>query len=103
MMNRFDDIRPYNDDEVNGVIHSLIEDPGFMKIVEMLYPKQDVREKLIYLLKTITSVEEFQKKIIIHLLEETEKKTTSGISFSAMSNSEQMVIIFSFLSPRYYS
>lgn len=84
MMNRFDDIRPYNDDEVNGVIHSLIADPGFMKIVEMLYPKQDVREKLIYLLKTITSVEEFQKKIIIHLLEETEKKTTSGISFSAM-------------------
>ena len=60
-MNRFDDIRPYNDDEVNDAIHSLIADPGFMKIVEMLYPKQDEREKLIYLLKKNIEVEEFPK------------------------------------------
>lgn len=83
-MDNFDNIRPYNDNEINDTIKTLIADTEFLRIVEILYPQQDIREKIIQVLKDITSVEEFQTKITLPLLAQTEKNTTTGISFSAM-------------------
>ncbi len=83
-MENFDNIRPYYDNEINDAINILIADPGFLRIVERLYPQLTVRDNIIQILKGINTIEEFQTKITLPLLAQTEKNSTTGISFSAM-------------------
>ena len=37
----FEDIRPFYDEEVNGVISSLIQEEGFKRAVQFIMPEMD--------------------------------------------------------------
>ena len=37
----FEDIRPYNDDEINPALKRMIANPVFNKILEFIFPDQD--------------------------------------------------------------
>lgn len=80
----FDDIRPFNDDEVPAIVKSLLIDPTFVGILKKIYHKDEVVEQIKQLISNSKSIEEFQSKVVVPLLGVIEKQTTQGITFSAM-------------------
>lgn len=80
----FDDIRPFNDDEVPAIVKSLLKDPTFVGILKKIYHKDEVVEQIKQLISNSKSIEEFQSKVVVPLLGVIEKQTTQGITFSAM-------------------
>jgi len=88
-MTEFDDIRPYNKNEIPGAISELVSDPMFVSIVDRLYNQPGEKEGLLKLLSTIDNVDDFQEKIICPLLLYIEKISTNGITFSEVEQFHQ--------------
>lgn len=84
MNKAFEEIRPYEDHEVNSAVRQLANDPIFIGIIKKIYPQPGYAEKLVEVLSEVNSIEEFQVKIIVPLLNKIEAETTNGISYSAM-------------------
>jgi len=83
-MTDFDDIRPYDDDEIQGIIADLISDPMFINILGQLYPQQEENKFILQFLSSLDNVADLQSKIICPLLDKVEKISTNGISYSTM-------------------
>lgn len=87
----FDDIRPYNDSEVNGYVNLLLNDPEFNRIMstyifrdgnKMAYVKQ--------MLSGVQSIKELQGKFMYPLIEDLIlKPTTDGVTCSGLENLDQ--------------
>jgi hypothetical protein len=75
----FEDIRPYNDDEINPALNRLISDPFFRHIPDFFFPDQEF-EMIKRQLSLISSAHEFQEKFMYPLLQSIVKKTSFGFS-----------------------
>lgn len=80
----FDEIRPFNNDELQGAIASLLADERFMRLVNYLFPEKQIKEQMLYVFSTIDNIDDFQSKIILPLLNNIKKSTTNGITISTM-------------------
>jgi hypothetical protein len=82
MENRtFDDIRPFNDSEVQNAIQGLLNDEKFCRVLEKIsvfLPNINLREALL----SMTSVRKFQHEIIHALVTSVGKKTTTSLDLS---------------------
>jgi hypothetical protein len=83
MMN-FDEIRPFNNDELQGAIASLLADERFMRLVNYLFPEKQIKEQMLYVFSTIDNIDDFQSKIILPLLDNIKRTTTNGVTISTM-------------------
>jgi glycerol-3-phosphate O-acyltransferase len=78
MTDTFDDIRPYNDAEVDGVLNKLQQEPAFIQAVRFVFPNSEP-EDLMHLLGTIHTIAEFQGKIIAAAVKSIADKSTSAL------------------------
>jgi glycerol-3-phosphate O-acyltransferase len=78
MSDTFDDIRPYNDNEVDGVLTKLRQESAFIQAVRFVFPNIEP-EDLMHLLGTIHTVADFQGKIIAAAVKSIADKSTSGL------------------------
>ncbi|MGI9295043.1 MAG: 1-acyl-sn-glycerol-3-phosphate acyltransferase [Pseudomonadales bacterium] len=92
----FDDIRPYNDDEVEGVLQNLVKDPELLSSIQQFrYPgwpawsgfllRPLIRRHLSQQTKDVHSVHDFQmivKQYVRHMIEQT----MDGFSVSGAEN-----------------
>lgn len=79
----FEDIRPYNDEEIPEVISRLLEEPRLYEMMAWVYPslvKTDIQE----MFSEIKSVEDFQLNISGPVFKVVTQMTTSGLSFTNM-------------------
>ncbi|MFA9389477.1 MAG: 1-acyl-sn-glycerol-3-phosphate acyltransferase [Prolixibacteraceae bacterium] len=83
-MKHFDDIRPYTNDEIHGVLLQLVQDPMFVGLIGKLYPQPGEKELIIQNLQNFHTIEDLQSKFIIPFLEKIEKSSTKGLSYSTM-------------------
>ena len=86
--NNFDDIRPYRDDEVKNAIARILEEPLFYDVMAYVYPdlsRVDVHE----MMSEISTIKEFQEQISGPAFKEVAQKTTSGLTFTNMSDLEK--------------
>ncbi len=83
-MKNFDQIRPYNDDEIPSALTALASDPMFRDVVKYIYPEPEQSEKVLKTLPHIKTVDQFQTEIIYPLLKGIEKCSTSGVTCSTM-------------------
>lgn len=79
----FDEIRPYFDEEVPGVLRQLSQKPSFFVLMNYLFPDQS-GDEIVARFAEVTGVEEFQTKIIQHaiwrmLAESAEEITHEGL------------------------
>ena len=95
-MNQFDDIRPYNDDEVRPTIERLLSDPEFIDVVTRfrfpqlpsqldMFCRPIVRRTLSKKLQNINTVDDLQLYVegyVRRMIDET----TSGLSVSGEDN-----------------
>lgn len=81
----FDDIRPYADHEVQGVIHRIITKPSFKKLVLALFPERSF-ESIVAELQPITTVHQLQKHLIHHVVRAIIRKTITELTCRGMKN-----------------
>lgn len=76
-MNEFDDIRCYNDNEINPALVRLMDEKQFMKVVSTVYPllpKETIRQRLL----AYTNAYDFQKGFVVPFLKDLEANLTKG-------------------------
>jgi 1-acyl-sn-glycerol-3-phosphate acyltransferase len=81
----FEDIRPYTDSEVPVIIERLLRDETFFRVMSWIYPHAN-RESLSNLMRSVTSVREFQEKVSGPAFKVLEKHTTNGLGFENSHN-----------------
>jgi len=78
---QFDDIRPYNDDEVKPAIERLVRHPGFTGVLNYLFEGVNAAE-LTRKFREVRSVDQFQVLFSYHTVETIVKKSSAGLSYS---------------------
>ena len=103
----FNDMRPYNPDEIAGVVDELSQDPDFRAVVERTFPQPF--EAIIQKARSYTSLLELQKNFSYKLMKDLMDKLTKGTdmdagdldrngSYTFMSNHRDIVLDSGFLS-----
>ncbi|MCQ2973637.1 MAG: 1-acyl-sn-glycerol-3-phosphate acyltransferase [Bacteroidales bacterium] len=81
----FDQIRPFYDSEVHDAIERIVVEKGFRKTLEYFFPNAPI-DQTIQMLKSITTVRDFQEKFICVLVQAITKKYITKFSFSGIEN-----------------
>ncbi len=85
-ISEFDDIRPYNNDEIAEKINIVLNDPVFDEVLAYLYKTPKVIEKTRRQLLKITTVEQLQATFVKHLVELIVHSTTKGLTCSGLEH-----------------
>ncbi|MBQ8704097.1 MAG: 1-acyl-sn-glycerol-3-phosphate acyltransferase [Bacteroidales bacterium] len=85
MKDNFDDIRPYNDDELPEAMRRIADWDLFPQVIRFIYPNADIakeREKLL----SIRSVHQFQSTLMNDAIRRIIATTTSGFTHSGLQH-----------------
>ena len=77
----FEEIRPYRDEEVPGVMQELTQDADFLNLCSYFYPDQS-QEEIAARLRAMTTNLEFQSGVVYPAMQGVLAKTTSGFTSS---------------------
>ncbi len=83
----FDDIRPFEDSEVNQHIRLLLEDQNFQRILQFAFKDPAKIEQVKYMLSHVQTVKDLQFNFVYHLVEDLIlKPSTDGLTSSGLEN-----------------
>lgn len=83
----YDDIRPYQDHEVNHYLHVLLNDEIFTQVLAFIFREENKIAEVRKMLSEIRSINELQMKFMYPLIKEwIIEKTTSGVTYSGLEN-----------------
>lgn len=77
--NSFEDLRPYQDDEINPAMNRIADSPYFISLMSWLY-SGDVLQKKLSEFRNIQSVKEFQMRMMDSAIKSIVGKTTDGFT-----------------------
>lgn len=84
-MHEFDDIRCYDDQDVEMAIQRLLREPFFIKAVRFLHP--DWTEAMIKSeFSKIKTIRQFQQSVIYSTVDTVMKRTTNGVTHTGLEN-----------------
>ena len=81
----FEDIRPFNDNEINAALNRLTNYPQFKSVLKFLYPETE-HVKIITLLNNIHTAADLQSKFMRKLVFDVVEKTSTEFSVSGIEN-----------------
>ena len=84
-MSKFDTIRPFEDEEVNGALKSIAKHPMMKAMMQFTFPGRK-EEFWIDKFKEIHSIRDFQTQIIAQTVRQILEKSSEGLSFSGFEN-----------------
>ncbi|MBV5316079.1 MAG: glycerol acyltransferase [Prolixibacteraceae bacterium] len=83
----FDDIRPFNDSEVNQYLRLLLQDEGFQHILQFIFKDQAKIDQIKFMLAQVTTVKDLQLKFVYQLVEDLIlKRSTDGLTSSGLEH-----------------
>jgi len=83
----FDDIRPFNDSEVNEYINLLLKEEAFQHILQFIYQDQEKIEQAKLMLSQVNTVKDLQFKFVYQLVNDLIlKRSTDGLTSSGLEN-----------------
>jgi hypothetical protein len=83
----FDDIRPFNDSEVNQYLSLLLEDENFQHILKFLFTDQAKIDQIKFLLSNVHTIKDLQLKFVYQMVEDLIlKKSTDGLTYSGLES-----------------
>lgn len=80
----FDDIRPFNDDEVHDAIESLASSDGLKNALQYIMPNLDW-EQFVVAMRMCKTKDQFKTTLAYHAVMEIAKKTTFSLTISGRS------------------
>lgn len=84
----FNDIRPYNPDELPAVFDALLADPQFLAVIPQVFPGVSPGQ-FAALLRSCKTSQEVQLKLIYNLVGRIEQKCTAGVEFDSRAISPE--------------
>lgn len=84
----FDEIRCFNNEEVNGALERLINEKQFMKVLSTIYPllpKEVIKQRLL----GFHSNYDFQKEMVYPFLQYLEANMTKGIELNGLNKTDR--------------
>ncbi len=88
----FDDIRPFNDSEVNQYLRLLIEDKDFEYILQFIFKDQAKIDQVKVVLANIHTVKDLQLKFVYQLINDLIlEKSTDGLTSSGLESLDKNV------------
>ena len=94
MEQTFDNIRPYNPDELHDAFSRLINEPTFLALIQQFMPQIPVEHVRAQMLN-IPNATVFQKTFIVPLLNDIEAKHSKGITASGIDTIQQPALFVS--------
>ncbi len=85
MTEEFENIRSYNDNDLERVLTLLVKEPDFIRLIKFLYPSVPL-EAFLEKLHSCKNIRDFQLKIIQPYLQSILDGTSDGISSSGFEN-----------------
>lgn len=88
VISKFDDIRPYTDEESQKVYQMLAKHPSMIQLMRTVYPdysEQEVTEEL----RSYKRVDDFQRKFAYPGIRQIIARTSDGVSFSGFDKLEK--------------
>lgn len=85
LLPEFEDIRPYNDNEINSALNRLTNYPQFKSVLQFLYPENE-HSKIISLLNSIDTAADLQSKFMRNLVFGVVEKTSTAFTTSGLEN-----------------
>ena len=85
MNNKFDDIRPYYDEEIPAAMQRIASASAFPLLASFVFPGKDL-ESVRNLVRSISSISEFQFKVMYYANEQIIKKTITEFSYGGLEN-----------------
>ena len=82
---KFDDIRPYYDDEIEFAIERLLKDQQLKKAVSFMFPGKNW-EQLELMIRKLTNQRDFQQWVVNFIVIELLRRTVSKATFSGLEN-----------------
>lgn len=95
MSQDFEDIRPFHDEEVPGIIRQLLQEERFIKAVKYVLPEIDI-EDLSNKLKLYNSKDEFQAKVSAPMVWKMVNHSSTGVDgggFEALKEMESCTFV----------
>lgn len=83
-MEQFDDIRSFRDDEIEGAVKELLADEKFQTIIQRITSSEEEALKFREIMSSIKDIEALQTSISLRLLQNIEKMSSEGVSYSVM-------------------
>ena len=80
---KFDDIRPYRDDEIPAAMQRIVSDPLFPQVAKYVYPDRTVGEVRDILLGC-SNIYEFQTTVMKQVNEQVIAHTTDGLTYGGV-------------------
>lgn len=87
---KFDDIRPYNPDEVPAAMQRIAESDGFPIVASFVFPDQDIK-KLRTMVANLKTTEEFQSKVMAQFNEQVIKRSTTEFNVEGIDTLQKDV------------
>lgn len=83
--NNFEDIRPYNDSEVHDILQKVVSSDYFLNASKFAFPDTDP-SIIADLLLNISTIKDFQVKVMCSFMLKKIQETSSSLSFSGLDN-----------------
>ena len=87
---KFDDIRPYNPDEVPAAMQRIAESDGLPIVASFVFPDQDIK-KLRTMVANLKTTEEFQSKVMAQFNEQVIKRSTTEFNVEGIDTLQKDV------------
>lgn len=87
-MSKFDDIRPFDDSEVNEAVQSIVRHPMMKALMNFTFPETDENIWAENLKKT-ESIGDFQKNFISHTIHKILETSSQGLTTSGFENLDE--------------
>ena len=84
MTNKFDDIRPYYQEEISGAMHRIAASDGFPLIASSVFPDTPLKE-VRKMVESISSIEEFQYKVMKEFNAQVIRRSITDFSFEGLT------------------
>jgi hypothetical protein len=84
--NEFDEIRPYNDDEVPLIMARLLADPVFTRVLQNLYVDEVKIKEVRDAMQQTRDIESFQLRFMVPFLEGILKSSTRGLTIGGLEH-----------------
>ncbi len=85
----FDEIRPYNDDEVPEIMIRLLVDPVFKRVLNNLFGNEEKIKEVRDAMSQTLNVESFQRTFMIPFFENIIKSSTRGVTIGGLEHLEK--------------
>ena len=80
---KFDEIRPYRDDEIPAAMQRIVSDPYFPQVAQYVYPDRSVQEVRDIMLGC-RNIHEFQTTVMKQVNEQVIAATTDGLTYGGV-------------------